>query len=148
MTNLICNSFNKLLKVQKTFKLPYWIQKECYLGKEQGHSWRKIREGRIHFFGLYIFLGAQSYKQIFFCISDQILRFLKISTDFQIVFLSKYSEENFQKSVQPVAPKNLSEKFSNFSKKIGGFKLLTFLSENFSEFRLILIGLSPGGLGI
>ena len=37
--------------------------------------------------------------------SDKIFRILKISPDFQIVFLSKYSEENFQKFVQPAAPK-------------------------------------------
>ena len=37
--------------------------------------------------------------------SDKILIFLKISSDFQIVFLSKYSDRNFQKYVQPAAPK-------------------------------------------
>ena len=77
---------------------------------------------------------------------DKILRFLTISTDFQIVFLSKYSEENFQKSVQPVAPKYFVLKFLRLSEKIGGFKIFRFLSENFSELRFILIGLSPGSL--
>ena len=48
---------------------------------------------------------AQSYQQKNSQNSDKILRFLTISTDFQIVFLSKFSEENIQKSVQPAAPK-------------------------------------------
>ena len=87
---------------------------------------------------------AQSYQQKNSQNSDQILRFLKISTDFQIVLLSKYSEENFQKSVQPAAPKKCVRNFYRFSEKIGGFKILRFLSENFSDFSIILIGLSPG----
>ena len=71
------------------------------------------------------------------------LRILKIFSDFQIMFLSKYSEENFQKSVQPAAPKYFVWEFLRFSEKIGGFKIIRFLSENFSELIFLLIGLSP-----
>ena len=67
-------------------------------------------------------------------ISDKILKFLKISSDFQNVFLSKYSEENFLKSLQPAAPKYFVWKFLRLSEKISGFKSLRFL----------LIGLCPG----
>ena len=63
--------------------------------------------------------------------SDKILKILKISSDLQNVFLLKYSEENFQKNVQPAAPKYVVWKFLRFSKKIGGFKIFEFLSENF-----------------
>ena len=63
---------------------------------------------------------------------------------FQNVFLSKYSEKNFQKSVQPAAPKYFVQKFHRYSEKFGGFKIFRFLSENFSELRFLLIGLSPG----
>ena len=45
-------------------------------------------------------------------INKKILKFLTISTNFQIVFLSKYSEENFQKSVQPAAQKDFVPKIS------------------------------------
>ena len=69
---------------------------------------------------------------------------VQYSSDFQNVFLSKYLKENFQKSVQQAAPKYFVWKFLRFSEKIGGFKILRFLSENFSELRLLLIGLSPG----
>ena len=65
--------------------------------------------------------------------SDKILSFLKISSDFVNVFLSKYSGEDFQKSVQPAVPKYFVWKFLRFSEKIWGFKILSFLSENFSE---------------
>ena len=83
-------------------------------------------------------LSTKNYQN-----SDKILRFLKISFYFQNVFGSKYSEENFRKSVQPAAPKYFVWKFLRFSEKICGFKILRFLSENFSELRFILIGLSP-----
>ena len=45
-------------------------------------------------------LSAQNYIN-----SDQIIRSMKVYTDFLTVFLSTYSQENFQKSVQPTAPK-------------------------------------------
>ena len=57
-----------------------------------------------------------------------------MSTDSLILFLSKYSEENFQKSVQPDAPNNFVWKFLRFSEKIDGFKI----------FRFLLIELTPG----
>ena len=60
-------------------------------------------------------------------INNKILRILKISTDFQIVFLSKFSEEKFQKSVQPAAPKNFVWKFLRFFEKICRFKIFRFL---------------------
>ena len=75
--------------------------------------------------------------------SDKILRILTIFSDFQNVFLSKYSQENFQKSVQPTAPQYFVWKFLRISEKIWGFKILRFLSENFSELVILLIGLSP-----
>ena len=71
---------------------------------------------------------AQSYQQKNYQNSDKILRILKISSDFQNVFLTKY----------------FVLKFLGFSEKIGGFKIFRFLSENFSELRFLLIGLSPG----
>ena len=89
------------------------------------------------------FYRAQSYQLKYFQNSDKILRFLKISSDFQIVFLSKFSEENFQKSFQPAAPKYFVWKFLRFSEKIGQLKILRLLSENFSELKFLLIGLSP-----
>ena len=49
--------------------------------------------------------------------SDQILRFMKIFIDFQIVFLPKYSEKNLNKSVQPAAPIFFSQEISHFFKK-------------------------------
>ena len=76
--------------------------------------------------------------------TKKILRILTISKDFQNVFLSKYSEENFEKSDQPLHQNILSENFSDFLKKIGGFKILRFLSQNFSELRFLLIVLSHG----
>ena len=60
------------------------------------------------------------------------------------MFPSKYFEENFQKSVQPAAPKYFVWKFIRFSEKIWVLKNLRFLSENFLELRFLLIGLSPG----
>ena len=64
----------------------------------------------------------------------KILRILIKFSDFQNVFLSKYSDKNFQKSVQPAAPKYFVWEFLRFSKKICGFKILRF----FSEFRFLL----------
>ena len=55
----------------------------------------------------------------------------------------KNYEENFLKSVQLAAPKYVVQKFLRFSEKIGGFKIFRFLSENFSELRFLLVGLSP-----
>ena len=43
--------------------------------------------------------------------SGQIIRFLKIYTDFQIVFPSKNSEKHFLKSVQPASPKFCQDLF-------------------------------------
>ena len=67
------------------------------------------------------------YKRMIFFINSglnpknkKIIRILKISSDFQDVFLSKNLLENFQKSVQPAAPKCLDWKFLRFSEKIGG----------------------------
>ena len=48
--------------------------------------------------------------------NKKILRILKISSDFQNAFLSIYSENNFQKSVQPAAPKHFVCKCSWLSK--------------------------------
>ena len=69
----------------------------------------------------------------------------KITTDFQILFLSKFSKENFQKSVQPAhaCTKIFCLKISQIFWKNWGFKIFRFLSDNFSELRFILIGLSP-----
>ena len=54
---------------------------------------------------LMFFTTAKSYQQKVIRFFGQILRFLKISTYFLFAFLSKYSDKNFQKSVQPAAPK-------------------------------------------
>ena len=51
-----------------------------------------------------VFTRARSHKHKNSHYSDKILKILKISPDFQNVFLSNYSEENFKKSVQPAAP--------------------------------------------
>ena len=59
-------------------------------------------------------------------INKKIIRILKISSDFLIVLLSKYSEENFQKYLQSAAPKYLVWKCSNFLKKFGGSKFSDF----------------------
>ena len=61
--------------------------------------------------------GQRTYQHKIYQNSNKILRFLTISTDFLIVFLSKYSEENFQKSVQPAATKYFVWKFLRFSNK-------------------------------
>ena len=58
--------------------------------------------------------------------SCKIIIILKISSDFQNVFLSKYSEENFQKSVQPATPKYFVWNFSDFLKKLVSSKFLDF----------------------
>ena len=55
-------------------------------------------------------LSTKNYQNF-----DEICRFQKISADFQIIFLSKYSEEIFQKSVQPAAPNFFVRKFLSFS---------------------------------
>ena len=82
-------------------------------------------------------LSAQNYLN-----SDQIIRFMKIYTDFLTVFLSIYSQENFQKQSSQ-QHQNFCRKFFRSSEKIGGFKIFCFLSENLSAIRFFLKGLSP-----
>ena len=77
-------------------------------------------------------------------INKKIPWILKISSDFEDVLILKYSVKKFLKFVQPAAPKHFVWKFLRFSEKIGWFKIFIFLLENFSELRILLIGLSPG----
>ena len=70
--------------------------------------------------------------------SDKTLRFLKISSDFQNVFLSKYSDKLFQKSVQPAAPKYFVWEFLRFSKKFVGSKFSDFCQNFFFRIQIFV----------
>ena len=76
--------------------------------------------------------------------SDQILEFLKISTDFQIVFLLKYSEENFfQKSVQPAAPNFICREISQIFWKNWWVKNFQILVRKFLRTHIFLDRIKP-----
>jgi hypothetical protein len=66
---------------------------------------------------------------------------MKISQMLLIVFLSKILRKNLQKFCQIVAPKNLSEKISDFPGKFVDIKFYEFVRK-FSELRFFLIELA------
>ena len=74
--------------------------------------------------------------------SDKIIRFLKISTDFKVVFLPKYSKENFLKSVPQLHQKILSRNFSDFL-KFGGLNNFQILFRKFHKTQIVLDRTKP-----
>ena len=87
-------------------------------------------------------------KQNFDVLIDRSILSTKKFSEFwnfpQIFKLCSYQNvprKNFQKFAQPATPKYFVWKFLRFSAKIGGFKILRFLSKNFSELWFLLIGL-------
>ena len=63
-------------------------------------SWGEVNQIWLDFFFIQVEIWNKNKKQVWAqSYQQKILRILKISSDFQDVFLSKYSGENLQKSV-------------------------------------------------
>ena len=90
-----------------------------------------------HFCGIFFYYMSSILTTKNFHTSDKILRLLKISTDFEIVFLSKYSKENFLKSVLQLHQNILSQNFSDFL-KFGGLNNFQILFRKFHKTQIVL----------
>ena len=128
----ICNWIGNKLNFKLKLKL---LERFVYLVEEENCPYRMFYNSNIP--GLNV-------------INKKILRILtkfselwKFSQIFKMFSYQNILRKIFRNLSSQLQQNILSENFFRFSEKIGGLKIFRFLSENLSELRFLLIGLSP-----